>query len=218
MKRFFFFFFRKEVKRDYNQKFKTKALNDLCNVVFVEEKVVRGVFVSKGSGVCEESDFYEERVVYNDLGSFIKKVISDKSVDYQYTAELKLAINAVEDYIYYNEMYDTDVILALRDAHANVECSASIFSDKERHIYVNKFFAKIYEERDAILMNKLSIILADIDNCIPKCLMYGDKRRLNKIKNELDEIHTNGICIGGIHELNYIIAEAITIMSYIRVD
>ena len=218
MKRFFSKEVRKEVKRDYNYKFKTKALNDLCNVVFVEEKVVRGVFVSEGSGVCEESDFYEERVVYDDLGSFIKKVISDKSVDYQYTAELKLAINAVEDYIYYNEMYDTDVILALRDAHANVECSASIFSDKERHIYLNKFFAKIYEERDAILMNKLSIILTDIDNCIPKCLMYGDKRRLNKLKNELDEIHTNGICIGGIHEVNYLIAEAITIMSYIRVD
>ena len=36
MKRFFSKEVRKEVKRDYNYKFKTKALNDLCNVVFVE--------------------------------------------------------------------------------------------------------------------------------------------------------------------------------------
>ena len=185
-----------EVKRDYNYEFKTKALNDLCDVVFVSE----------------------EWVVYNDLGSFITKVISDKSVDYQYTAELMLAINAVEDYIYYNERYHPDVISALRDAHDDVEGSASIFYDKERHIYVNKFFDKIYKERNAILMNKLSIILSDIDNCIPKCLMYGDKRRLNKIKNELDAIHTTGVCIGGIYALNYLIDEAKTIMSYIRVD
>ena len=220
MKRFFSKEVSCEVKRDYNYEFKTKALNDLCDVVFVEEKVVRGVFVNEGSGVCEESDFLEECVVCNDLGSFITKVIFDKSVDYQYTAELLLALNAVEDYIYYNynEGCNIDVFPALHDAHDDVDSMAGILHDPERSIYVNEFFDKIYKERNAILLNKLSLLIDDIDNCIPKCLIDDDKEILNKMKNELDAVYSTGICLGGIYALNHLIDKAETIMSYIRVD
>ena len=181
-----------EVKRDYNYEFKTQALNDLCDVVFVSE----------------------EKVVCNDLGSFITKVTFDKSVDYQYTAELMFALDAVEDYIYDNERYHPDVISSLRDAYDHVRGMANIIQDPERCIYVKEFFDKVNKERNTILLNKLPKLLSNIDNFITNCLIDEDKERLKRIKNKLDEIYSTGICPFGVHIFDYLIDEAINIMCF----